>query len=89
MRYINFDNLMNESLSFRAILTKVTFVTTSVASLMLNSICFDVVLPLGTFILGHVPQASSPCDHGYLEMVAHDLRLSIDLILSLAFHFLS
>jgi hypothetical protein len=54
MRYIIIDNLMNESLSFRAILTKVTFVTTSVASLMLNSTCFDVVLPLGTFILGHV-----------------------------------
>jgi hypothetical protein len=36
MRYINFDNLMNESLSFRTILTKVTFVTISVAYLMLD-----------------------------------------------------
>jgi hypothetical protein len=31
---------MNESLSFRTILTKVTFLTTSVANLMLDSTCF-------------------------------------------------
>jgi hypothetical protein len=41
-------------LSFRTILTKVTFVMTSVASLMLDSICFVLGLPLGTFILTHV-----------------------------------
>jgi hypothetical protein len=34
-------------------------------------------------------QASSPWDHGYLEMVTHDLCLSINLIPSLTFHFLS
>jgi hypothetical protein len=45
---------MNESLSFRAILTKVTFVTASVASLMLDTTCFVLGLPLGTFILTHV-----------------------------------
>jgi hypothetical protein len=45
---------MNESLSFRAILTKVTFVTISVASLMLDSTYFVLELPLGTFILAHV-----------------------------------
>jgi hypothetical protein len=45
---------MNESLSFRTILTKVTFVTVSVASLMLGSTCFVFLLPLGTFILAHV-----------------------------------
>jgi hypothetical protein len=38
MTYI-IDNL-NESLSFWAILTKVTLVTASVASLMLDSTCF-------------------------------------------------
>jgi hypothetical protein len=54
MRYIIIDNLMNGSLSFRVILTKMTFVTTSVASLMLNSTYFDIGLPLGTFILAHV-----------------------------------
>jgi hypothetical protein len=32
----------------------VTFVTTSVASLMLDSTCFVLELPLGTFILSHV-----------------------------------
>jgi hypothetical protein len=53
MRYI-IDNLMNESLSFWTILTKVTFVTVSVASLILYSTCFVLVLPLGTFILSHV-----------------------------------
>jgi hypothetical protein len=53
MRYI-IDNLMNESLSFRTILTKVTFVTVSVASLILYSTCFVLVLPLGAFILSHV-----------------------------------
>jgi hypothetical protein len=50
--YIIIDNLMNESLSFRTILTKVTFIMASVASLMLDSTCF--VLGLGTFILAHV-----------------------------------
>jgi hypothetical protein len=54
MRYINFDNLMNESLSFRAILTMVTFVTTSIAYLMLDPTCFVLGMPLGTFILTHV-----------------------------------
>jgi hypothetical protein len=54
MRYINIDNIMNESLSFRAILTKVTFVTISVASLMLDPTCFVLGLPLGTFVLAHV-----------------------------------
>jgi hypothetical protein len=52
--YIIIDNLMNENLSFSTILTKVTFVTASVASLMLDSTCFVLVLPLGTFILAHV-----------------------------------
>jgi hypothetical protein len=50
MRYINFDNLINESLSFRTILTKVTFVMTSVAYLMLDPTYFV----LGTLILAHV-----------------------------------
>jgi hypothetical protein len=45
---------MNESLSFRTILTKVIFVTASVASLMLDSTCFVLGLPLGTFILAHM-----------------------------------
>jgi hypothetical protein len=54
MRYINSDNLMNESLSFRTILTKVTFVTTSVAYLMLDSTCFVLGMSLGTFILAYV-----------------------------------
>jgi hypothetical protein len=45
---------MNKSLSFRAIITKVTFVTASVASLILDSTCFILGLPLGTFILAHV-----------------------------------
>ena len=54
MRYINFDNLMNESLSFRTILTNVTFVTASVACLILDYTCFVLGLPLGTFILAHV-----------------------------------
>jgi hypothetical protein len=34
-------------------------------------------------------QASLPCDHGCLEIVAHDLCLLIDLTTSLASHFLS
>jgi hypothetical protein len=55
MRYIIIDNLMNESLSFRAILTKVIFVTVSVASLMLDFTYCILGLPLGTFILTHVP----------------------------------
>jgi hypothetical protein len=54
MRYIIIENLMNENLSFRAILTKVTSVTTSVTSLMLDSTCFDVGLPHNTFIFAHV-----------------------------------
>jgi hypothetical protein len=54
MRYINFDNIMNESLSFRTILTKVTFVTTSVAYLMFDPTCFVLGMPLDTFILAHV-----------------------------------
>jgi hypothetical protein len=45
---------MNKSLSFKTILTKVTFVTTSVASLMLDSTCFILGLSLATFILAHV-----------------------------------
>jgi hypothetical protein len=45
---------MNEILSFRIILTKVTFVTASVAGLMLDSTCFILGFPLGTFILAHV-----------------------------------
>jgi hypothetical protein len=45
---------MNKSLRFRTILTKVTFVTASVASLMLDFTCFVLGLPLGTFILAHV-----------------------------------
>jgi hypothetical protein len=36
------------------ILTKMTFVTTSVEGLMLDSTCFIFGLPLGTFILAHV-----------------------------------
>jgi hypothetical protein len=54
MRYINFDNLMNESLSFRIILTKVTFVITSVVYLMLDPTGFVLGIALGTFILPHV-----------------------------------
>jgi hypothetical protein len=45
---------MNESLNFRIILTKVTFVTASVAYLMLDPTCFVLGMPLGTFILPHV-----------------------------------
>jgi hypothetical protein len=45
---------MNESLSFSIILTKMIFVTTSVASLMLDSTCSILGLLLGTFILAHV-----------------------------------
>jgi hypothetical protein len=45
---------MNESLSFRTILTKVTFVTASVAYLMLDPTCSVLRLPLGTFIFAHV-----------------------------------
>jgi hypothetical protein len=52
--YIIIDNLMNKSLSFRTIFTKVTFVTAIVASLMLDFTCFVPGLPLGTFILAHV-----------------------------------
>jgi hypothetical protein len=44
---------MNKSLSFIIIITKVTFVTISIASLMLNSTCFVLGLPLDTFILAH------------------------------------
>jgi hypothetical protein len=52
--YIIIDNLMNEGLSFRIILIKVTFVTSSVASLMLDSTWFVLGLPCGTCILTHV-----------------------------------
>jgi hypothetical protein len=45
---------MSESLSFRTILTKVTFITTSVASLIFDSNCFVIILPLDVFILTHV-----------------------------------
>jgi hypothetical protein len=45
---------MNESLSFMTILTKVTFVTTSVAYLMLDPTCFVLEMSLGIFILAHV-----------------------------------
>jgi hypothetical protein len=45
---------MNESLSFRTILTKVTFIMASVANLMFDSTCFVFGLSLGTFILAHV-----------------------------------
>jgi hypothetical protein len=45
---------MNERLSFRTILTKMTFVVANVASLMLDSTCFILGFPLGTFILAHV-----------------------------------
>jgi hypothetical protein len=54
MRNINFDNLINESLSFRTILTKVTFVMASVTYLMLDPTCFVLGMPLGTFIFPHV-----------------------------------
>jgi hypothetical protein len=54
MRYIIIDNFANKSLSFRTILTKMTFVTSSLASLMLDSTCFVLGLPLGAFILAHV-----------------------------------
>jgi hypothetical protein len=54
MRYIIIFNFMDESLSFREILTKVTFVTVSVASLMLDSTCLVLRFPLGTFILAHI-----------------------------------
>jgi hypothetical protein len=45
---------MNESLSFRANLTKVTFIMASVASLILDPTCFILGLPLGTFTLAHM-----------------------------------
>jgi hypothetical protein len=54
MRYINFGNLMNESLSFRTILTKVTFVTASVPYLMLDRTFFVLGMPLGTLIIALV-----------------------------------
>jgi hypothetical protein len=41
-------------LSFSIILTKITFVTASVASLMLDSTCSILGLLLRTFILAHV-----------------------------------
>jgi hypothetical protein len=53
MRYI-INNLINESLSFRTILTKMTFVTASVVTLMIDSTCFVLGLPLDTFIFAHV-----------------------------------
>jgi hypothetical protein len=45
---------MNESLSFRTILTEVTFVTASVAYLMLDPTCLVFEMPFDTFILAHV-----------------------------------
>jgi hypothetical protein len=45
---------MNESLSFRTILTKVTFVTPSVTYLMLDPTCFVLEMSLDTLILPHV-----------------------------------
>jgi hypothetical protein len=54
MRYINFGNHMNKSLSFRTILTKVTFVTAYVTYLMLDPTCFVLGMTLVTFILAHV-----------------------------------
>jgi hypothetical protein len=48
MRYI-----INESLRFRTILTKVTFVMTGVASLMLDFTCFILRLSLVTFIIAN------------------------------------
>jgi hypothetical protein len=45
---------MNERLSFRTILTNMTFVMTSVGSLILASTFFVLGLPVGTFILAHV-----------------------------------
>jgi hypothetical protein len=45
---------MNEILSFRIILTKVTFVTANIAYLMLDHTYFVLGLPLDTFILAHV-----------------------------------
>jgi hypothetical protein len=41
-------------LNFRIIFTKMTFVTVSVVSLMLESTCFILGLSLGTFILAHM-----------------------------------
>jgi hypothetical protein len=54
MKYLNFDKLINKSLSFKTILTKVIFATISVAYLMLDPICFVLKMHLGTFILPHV-----------------------------------
>jgi hypothetical protein len=54
VRYIIIDSLVNKSLSFWIILTKVTFVTASVASLMLDPTCFILGLSLGTFILAYL-----------------------------------
>jgi hypothetical protein len=45
---------MNESLSFRTIITKMTFIMTSVSSLMLYFTCFVIGFSLGTFILALV-----------------------------------
>jgi hypothetical protein len=42
------------SLNFRIILTNVTFVTTSVASLILDSSCFVFGFPFSASTLGHV-----------------------------------
>jgi hypothetical protein len=52
--YIIIDNLINKSLSFKTIITKVAFITASIASLMINSTCFIFGLPLGTLILAHI-----------------------------------
>jgi hypothetical protein len=45
---------MNETLSITTILTKTTFVTASVVSLIFDSTCFVLGLPLGIFIRDHV-----------------------------------
>jgi hypothetical protein len=52
VRYIIIDNHINENLRFRTILTKVTFVMVSVASLMLDSTSFVLGLPIGTVTPG-------------------------------------
>jgi hypothetical protein len=54
MRYIIIKQLMSGSLSFRTIFTDVTFITTSVASSMLDSVCFVIGLPFGASTLAHV-----------------------------------
>jgi hypothetical protein len=45
---------MNEGLSFRTIVTKVTFVMASVVNLMLGFTCLVLGLLVSTFIFAHV-----------------------------------